>query len=127
MSRDAAGVLSDALALSDEERARLARALIVRQRLKRRPRPRSRAAWRAEIEKREQESEGDPTLLVPGERVFAEAQRRLHEMRNRTYERRIESHRPEAVVVLQRPPRRRPLVPGLSRAAHVPALPEDGR
>src|SRR5581483_7204874 len=34
---------------------------------------------------------------------------------------------PTALELLQRPPRRRSLLPGLSRAAHVPALSEDGR
>ena len=41
--------------------------------------------------------------------------------------RRRQPHRPEALDLLQRPPRRRALLPGLPGAAHVPALPQDGR
>ena len=42
-------------------------------------------------------------------------------------ERRREPHRPEALVLLPRPARRRALLPGLPGAAHLPAVPEDGR
>ena len=35
-------------------------------------------------------------------------------------------HRPEALELLQRPARRRPLVRRLHRAAHLPAVPQDG-
>ena len=49
----------------------------------------------------------------------ANAERSPHE--------RLRHHRPEALELLQRPPRRRPVVPGLHRAADVPAVPEDGR
>ena len=40
---------------------------------------------------------------------------------------RTERPRPAALELLQRPARRRPVVRRLRRAAHVPALPEDGR
>src|SRR5712692_3120256 len=39
---------------------------------------------------------------------------------------RAERPRPAALELLQHPPRRRALVRRLPRAAHVPALPEDG-
>ena len=39
---------------------------------------------------------------------------------------RLGHDRPEALELLQRPARRRAVVPGLHRATHVPAVPEDG-
>lgn len=84
MPRDAADLLTEALALPDEERARLARALIDSLEAGDEDEASAsqiEAAWRAEVERREQEIEGDPTLLVPAEQVFAEAERRLREIR----------------------------------------------
>lgn len=84
MPRDPADLLTDALALPDEERARLARALIDSLEADDEDGASAaevEAAWRAEVEKREQEVERNPTLLVPAERVFAEAERRLQEIR----------------------------------------------
>lgn len=84
MPRDAEALLADALALPGEERSRLVRALIdsleVDDEDGTSP-AEIEAAWRAEIEKREDEAERDPALLVPAERVFAEAERRLEEIR----------------------------------------------
>jgi putative addiction module component (TIGR02574 family) len=85
MTRDAADLLTDALSLPDEERARLVRALIDSLEAEDQDRTASptelEAAWRAEIESREQEIERDSTRLVPAEQVFAEAERRLLEIR----------------------------------------------
>jgi putative addiction module component (TIGR02574 family) len=84
MARNAADLLNDALALPEAERARLARALIDSLE------PEDGAdisaseiesAWRAEIERRERDIERDPTVLIPAEQVFAEAERRLREIR----------------------------------------------
>ena len=85
MARDTAGLLSDALALPEDERARLARALIDSLDAgdeEDASAAEIEAAWRAEVEKREREMERDPTLVVPADRVFAEAERRLRELRN---------------------------------------------
>jgi putative addiction module component (TIGR02574 family) len=71
--------------LPDEERTRLLRALIDSLEAEDRHRAASPteldAAWRAEIENREQEIKRDSTRLVPAEQVFAEAERRLLEIR----------------------------------------------
>jgi putative addiction module component (TIGR02574 family) len=85
MTRDVSDLLTDALSLPDEERARLARALIDSLEAEDQDDAASpaeiEAAWRAEIENREQEIRRDPTQLVPAEQVFAEAERRLREIR----------------------------------------------
>jgi putative addiction module component (TIGR02574 family) len=85
MTRDTADLLTEALSLPGEERARFARALIDSLEAEDQDRAASpveiEAAWRTEIENREQEIERDPTRLVPAEQVFAEAERRLREIR----------------------------------------------
>jgi putative addiction module component (TIGR02574 family) len=92
MSREAADLLTDALSLPDEERARLARALIDSLEAEDQDVVASpvevEAAWRAEIERREQEIEHDPARLVPAEQVFAEAERRLRDIRTARGQRR---------------------------------------
>jgi putative addiction module component (TIGR02574 family) len=85
MKRDATDLLTDALSLPERERARLARALIDSLEAEGQEDTASpaeiEAAWRSEIEVREQEIERDPTRLVPAEQVFAEAERRLRDIR----------------------------------------------
>jgi putative addiction module component (TIGR02574 family) len=84
MPRNAADLLNDALALPEAERARLARALIdslESEEGENISATEIESSWRVEIERREQEIERDPAVLIPAEQVFAEAERRLREIR----------------------------------------------
>ena len=86
MPRNPAELLNDALALPEDERARLARALIdsleAEEEATHASASEVESAWRDEVERREREAEQDPSMLVPAEQVFAEAERRLQEIRN---------------------------------------------
>jgi putative addiction module component (TIGR02574 family) len=83
MSRKAAELLSEALALPIEERAQLARTLIdsLEAEEDELSAAEIEAAWRTEVEQREEEIERDPSVLVPAEDVFREAEHRLREIR----------------------------------------------
>ncbi|MGQ0814647.1 MAG: addiction module protein [Gemmatimonadota bacterium] len=84
MPRKAADLLNEVLALPVEERARLARTLIDSLEVDDAHEASAteiEAAWRTEVEKREEEIERDPSVLVPAEEVFREAERRLDEIR----------------------------------------------
>ena len=84
MPPNIADLLNDALALPEGDRARLARALIDSLETKDEENLSAseiESAWRAEIERREQEIERDPAVLIPAEQVFVEAERRLREIR----------------------------------------------
>src|SRR5688500_710645 len=86
MSKRATELVDDALALPDGERARLARALMdsleAGEESETSPAEIERA-WLAEVDRRDEEADRDPSLLLPVEEVFAEAQRRLLEIRTR--------------------------------------------
>jgi putative addiction module component (TIGR02574 family) len=84
MPRELSELLTEALALANEERAQLARALIDSLEADDSVSANAaeiEAAWHAEIERRESELESDPTLAIPAEQVFLEAERRLQEIR----------------------------------------------
>ena len=84
MSRDTSELLSEALALPDDQRARLARALIDSLEVDQEDVSASEveAAWKAEIEQRETELDANPALVISAEEVFAEAERQLQEIRS---------------------------------------------
>jgi putative addiction module component (TIGR02574 family) len=78
------GTAGEALALTNEQRAQLARTLI--DSLEADDSVSANAgeiegAWHAEVERRDSELESDPTLAIPAEQVFAEAERRLQDIR----------------------------------------------
>jgi putative addiction module component (TIGR02574 family) len=80
MPPNAADLLNDALALPQGERARIARALIDsldEDDAENLSPAEIESAWRAEIERREEEIEHDPNVLIPADQVFAEARNRL--------------------------------------------------
>jgi len=83
MPRDISDLLSDALALPLEQRARLITSLIASLEVDEETASPAEieAAWKAEIERREAELEAHPGLAIPSETVFAEAERQLQDIR----------------------------------------------
>jgi putative addiction module component (TIGR02574 family) len=83
MAKDTSDLLSEALALPDEQRARLARQLIDSLEVNDEESSAAEveAAWEGEIERRVAELDADPTLVTPAAEVFAEAERQLQEIR----------------------------------------------
>lgn len=83
MAREISELLSDALALPIEQRARLITSLIASLEVDDdTPSPAElESAWKVEIERREAELETDPQLAIPSQAVFAEAERQLQEIR----------------------------------------------
>jgi putative addiction module component (TIGR02574 family) len=83
MPDDISDLLSDALALPLEQRARLITSLIASLEMEDETAspPEIEAAWKAEIERRDAELESDPDLAIPSDAVFAEAERQLQDIR----------------------------------------------
>ena len=85
MTRTALQVVADALDRPADERARLARILIDSLEAdceKQASAAEIEAAWRAQVERRERELEGDTSLLRSADQVFAEAERHLEKIRS---------------------------------------------
>ena len=83
MTRDISELLSDALALPLEQRARLITSLISSLEIEEDSASPAEveSAWKVEVERREAELEKNPSLAIPSEDVFAEAERQLQDIR----------------------------------------------
>ncbi|MGH7471387.1 MAG: addiction module protein [Longimicrobiales bacterium] len=84
MARPSSDILADALALSLDQRAKLARALIdsLESDENSATAAEVEAAWRIEVERRDAELDANPGLAVPAQQVFANAERELQRLRD---------------------------------------------
>jgi len=84
MPRDLSQLLSDALALPIEQRARLITSLIASLEVDDDTASPAEleSAWKAEIERREAELDTSPELAIPSDAVFEEAERQLQDIRS---------------------------------------------
>ena len=84
MPPDISQLLSDALALPIEQRARLITSLIASLEVDDDTASPAEleSAWKAEVERREAELKTNPELAIPSEGVFKEAERQLQDIRS---------------------------------------------